>query len=119
MLSIGAKMNDKPIPIYPDTPRVADLRTRVRAAMEREAVDWKGPARIDEQYMSEPLAVRKARAVALKLSCMPPDLWEGQLFAGSMTLEEPRLHYERPFPDYVTDEERQAAAEHGLSMRSD
>jgi formate C-acetyltransferase len=86
--------------------------------MEREAVAWTGPARINERYVDEPLAVRKARAIALKLSCMPLDLWAGQLFAGSMTLEEPRLHYERPFPDYVTRAEGQIAAAHGLSIRS-
>ena len=111
-------MDDKPIPLIPDTARVADLRARVRAAMERQAVPWEGPARIDARYMDEPLAVRKARAIALKLSHMPTELWAGQLFAASMTLEEPRLHYERPFPDYLTDEERQAAAQEGLSIRS-
>ena len=56
-------MNDKPIPIFPDTPRVVDLRTRVRAAMEREAVPWVGPARIDERYMDEPLAVLATVAI--------------------------------------------------------
>ncbi|MFL7811299.1 MAG: pyruvate formate lyase family protein, partial [Anaerolineae bacterium] len=111
-------MDDKPIPLIPDTARVADLRARVRAAMEREAVPWEGPARIDARYIDEPLAVRKARAIALKLSHMPTDLWAGQLFAGSMTLEEPRLHYERTFPDYLTEEERQAATQEGLSIRS-
>jgi len=68
--------------------------------------------------MSEPLAVRKARAIALKLSRMPDDLWEGQLFAGSMTLEEPRIHAEGGFPDYVTDAERARAAEQGMSIYS-
>ena len=111
-------MTDKPIPLFPDTPRTIDLRTRVRAAMQREAVPWKGPVRIDESYMDEPLAVRKARAIALKLSLLSPDLWAGQLFAGSMTLEDPHLHLERSFPDYVTDEERQTAAAHGLSIRT-
>ncbi len=112
-------MNDGPEQyVFPDTPRVAALRVRVRAAMERPAVTWNGPERIDDRYMSEPLAVRKARAIALKLAHMPADLWNGQLFAGSMTLEEPRLHAEKRFPDYVTEEERQAAAEHGLGISS-
>ncbi|UCC68161.1 MAG: hypothetical protein JSV79_13810 [Armatimonadota bacterium] len=101
-----------------DTKRVADLRERVRSAMERPAVEWECPARIDERFMSEPLAVRKARAIALKLSQMPTDLWEGQLFAGSMTLEEPRVHAEWGFPDYTTEEEREAAAERGLSIHN-
>ena len=101
-----------------DTPRVADLRRRVRNAMELPPDEWTCPPRIDEAFMSEPLPVRKARALALKLSAMPSDLWEGQLFAGSMTLEHPRTHYERGFPDYVTDEERQRAAERGLTISS-
>ncbi len=101
-----------------DTARVADLRRRVRAAMGRPPVGWDCPARIDERFVSEPLAVRKARAVALKLSAMPTDLWPGQLFAGSMTLEEPRLHAEWRFPDYITEAERAAAAQRGLSIWS-
>ena len=51
-----------------DTPRVADLRRRVRDAMESEPAYWSGPERIDDRYMSEPLPVRKARAMALKLA---------------------------------------------------
>jgi formate C-acetyltransferase len=86
--------------------------------MERPPVAWECPARIGEHFMSEPLAVRKARAIALKLAQMPTDLWTGQLFAGSMTLEEPRVHAEWGFPDYVTDEERAEAARRGLSIRS-
>lgn len=102
----------------PDTSRVADLRRRVRDAMDQPPAAWDCPARIDECFMSEPLAVRKARAVELKLSKMPTDLWEGQLFAGSMTLENPRIHAEWGFPDYVTDAEREEAAKRGLSIHS-
>ena len=102
-----------------DTARVADLRRRVRSAMERPAAEgWDCPSRIDGRHLAEPLPVRKARAIALKLAHMPTDLWEGQLFAGSMTLEEPRLHAEWGFPDYVTEAERAAAAERGLSIWS-
>ena len=101
-----------------DTPRVADLRRRVREAMERVPESWACPPRIDDAHMSEPLPVRKARAIELKLGEMPADLWEGQLLAGSMTLEEARVHYERGFPDYTTEEERRAAAEIGLTIRS-
>ncbi len=103
---------------YPDSPRVADLRRRVRDAMERPAVAWPCPERIDEAHMGQPLPVRKARAVALKLSRMPTDLWQGQLFAGSMTLEEPRLHAEWGFPDYTSERERAEAAGRGLSIHS-
>ena len=102
----------------PDTARVLDLRRRVREAMERPPVAWDCPARIDEWHMAEPLPVRKAYAIATKLSHMPTDLWDGQLFAGSMTLEEPRVHAEWGFPDYTTDEERAEAAERGLSIHS-
>ncbi len=101
-----------------DTPRVVDLRQRVRAAMEDSPAEAECPPRIDERYMAEPLPVRKARAIALKLSIMPTDLWAGQLFAGSHTLEQPRLHYERGFPDYTTEEERARAAEQGVTIRS-
>ena len=52
----------------PDAERVRDLRRRVRAAMEQSPATLDGPARIEERYMSEPLPVRKARAIALKLS---------------------------------------------------
>ena len=101
-----------------DTPRVADLRERVREAMEHTPVSWICPPRIDDRYMSEPLPVRKAKAIALKLAEMPTDLWRGQLFAGSMTLEEPRVHYEHAFPDYTTEEERAAAEGLGLTIAS-
>ena len=101
-----------------DTPRVAGLRRRVREAMARPPVGWQCPERIDDRFMREPLAVRKARAIALKLAHMPTEVWEGQLFAGSMTLEEPRVHYEWGFPDYTTAEEREAAARRGQSIHS-
>ncbi|MFC1526005.1 pyruvate formate lyase family protein [Candidatus Latescibacterota bacterium] len=101
-----------------DTERVADLRRRVRDAMDTNAIAWDGPAHIDADAMAEPLQVRKARAIALKLGAMPTDLWEGQLFAGSMTFESPRLHAEWGFPGHTTEVEQQAAAERGLSTRS-
>ena len=103
---------------HADTDRVADLRRRVRDGMETPPVGWDCPVRIDDRYMSEPLPVRKARAIALKLSLMPSDLWDGQLFAGSMTLEHPKVHAERGFPDYTTEAERVAAAERGVGIRS-
>lgn len=53
-----------------DTERVLDLRARVREAMKRPPVTWDCPQRIDERHLAEPLPVRKARAVALKLSAM-------------------------------------------------
>ncbi|MDP6776535.1 MAG: pyruvate formate lyase family protein [Candidatus Latescibacteria bacterium] len=101
-----------------NTSRVADLRRRVREAMDVPPVSWDCPERIDEAHMGEPLPVRKARAIALKLAHMPADLWEGQLLSGSMTLEHPRVHAEWGFPDYTTPPEREAAAERGLSIRT-
>ena len=106
------------IQTYPSTERVQDLRQRVRSAMEQPPVGWKCPARIDGKFMSEPIPIRKARAVALKLSQMPTDLWDGQLLAGSMTLENPRIHAEWGFPDYVTDDERNEASKKGVSIHS-
>jgi len=103
---------------HADTDRVADLRRRVRDGMETPPVGWDCPDRIDDRYMSEPLPVRKAWAIALKLSHMPGDLWGGQLLAGSMTLERPKVHAERGFPDYTTKAERVAAAERGVGIRS-
>lgn len=100
---------------YIDTERAQDLRRRVREAMEQPPVGWDCPDQIDEVHMSEPVAVRKARAIALKLSQMPTDLWEGQLFAGSMTLENPRMHAERGFPNYTTEADREEAKRHGVS----
>ncbi|MFQ6134075.1 MAG: pyruvate formate lyase family protein, partial [Armatimonadota bacterium] len=102
----------------PDTARVLDLRRRVRDAMEQPPQAWPCPEHIADAHMSDPLPVRKARAIALKLSHMPTDLWEGQLFAGSMTLEHPRVHAERGFPDYTTEAERSAASERGVSIHS-
>ncbi|MGE5529079.1 MAG: pyruvate formate lyase family protein [Patescibacteria group bacterium] len=101
-----------------ETERAADLRRRVREAMARPPVLWDCPARLDGRYMSAPLAVRKARAMEQKLLAMPTDLWEGQLFAGSLTLEEPRLHCEWGFPDYATPAEKEAAAARGLGIHS-
>ncbi len=101
-----------------ETVRVTDLRRRVRAAMEVPPVQWDCPERIDACYLDEPLPVRKVRVIALKLSRMPTDLWDGQLLAGSMTLECPRVHAERGFPDYVTDAEREAAQQRGLGIHS-
>ena len=75
--------------VFQDTPRVETLRRRVREAMKVLPVTWACPAQIDAAYMAAPLAVRKARAIALKLAHMPTDLWADQLFAGSMTLESP------------------------------
>jgi formate C-acetyltransferase len=102
----------------PDTERVLDLRRRVREAMEVAPVGWDCPKRIDDRFMGEPLIVRKARAVALKLLAMPLAMWDGQVLAGSMTLESPRIHAEWGFPDYATDQEREAAAKRGLSIHS-
>jgi pyruvate-formate lyase len=106
------------IKTYPSTRRVEDLRQRVRNAMEIPPIGWDCPKRIDDKYLAEPIAVRKSRAVALKLSKMPTDLWEGQLFAGSMTLENPRIHAEWGFPDYLTDAEREEASKKGVSIHS-
>jgi formate C-acetyltransferase len=102
----------------PDTPRVVDLRRRVREAMARPPVARACPERIADEQMAAPLSVRKARAIALKLSAMPADLWQGQLLAGSMTLEEPRVHAEWGFPDYTTQSEREEAARRGMSIHS-
>jgi len=99
-----------------DTARVVDLRRRVREAMEQPPVTWPCPERIDPKYVGEPLPVRKARASALKLANMPTDVWEGQLFAGSMTLEKPRAHAEWGFPDYLTDAEKAEAKKKGLGI---
>ncbi|MFO7957398.1 MAG: pyruvate formate lyase family protein [Candidatus Brocadiia bacterium] len=101
-----------------DTPRILNLRERVREAMKQPPVAWDCPERIAEEHMADPLPVRKARAIELKLSRMPTDLWEGQLLAGSMTLEAPRVHAEWGFPDYLTDEEREEASRRGLGIRS-
>jgi len=46
-----------------DTPRVADLRRRVRLAMEQPPVRWHCPERIDPLDPADPVAVRKARAM--------------------------------------------------------
>ena len=108
----------------PDTLRILDLRRRVRAAMEIPPIGAPYPERIDDRYMSEPLIVRKARAMVAKLESLSTDLWSGQLIAGSHALENPRLHYEirRPggsgFPDYTTGEERAQAARKGLTIAS-
>jgi pyruvate-formate lyase len=110
--------DEMPIETFPDTPRVAELRCRVRMAMQVLPVRWDCPARVEERFMSEPLVVRKARAIATKLSHMPADLWEGQMFAGSMTLESPRLHTEWAFPQYTTESEQAEAAQRGLSIHS-
>jgi choline trimethylamine-lyase len=98
-----------------DTPRVANLRARVQAAMAHPPAKWDCPRRIPDGQMSEPVPLRKARAIALKLAHMPTDLWAGQLLAGSMTLEEPRLHCEWGFPEYLTEDEREDGARRGLS----
>jgi pyruvate-formate lyase len=111
-------MVDLAVQSVPETERVVDLRRRVRLAMEQPPVRWECPPRIHESHLGQPLAVRKAKAIALKLTHMPTNLWQGQLFAGSMTLETPRLHLEWAFPDYTTAAEQARAAENALSIRS-
>jgi len=103
-----------PISSLPDTARVRDLRRRVREAMEVPPLRWACPERIDDRFLAEPVAVRKARAIALKLAHMPTDLWAGQLWAGSMTLAKPRLHAEWGFPQYLTEAERRTGQQRGL-----
>ncbi len=98
--------------------RVERLKRRVRDAMESPPVPWVCPARISETYAGEPLAVRKARAIALKLSRMPVDLWQDQFIAGSMTLEHPRLHAEKGLPAYAAEHEQREAEALGLSTKS-
>ena len=104
-----------------DSTRTVDLRLRVRKAMEESPDPWDGPKSIDRKFMSDPLPVRKARAIALKLSRMPDALWDGQLIAGSVTLEKPRIHAGDPrvgasqgFPDYLTEEEEIEGRKQGL-----
>jgi hypothetical protein len=57
-----------------DTPRVADLRSRLRLAMEQPPVRWDCSTRIEPLDPAEPVAVRKARPMALKLAALPTDL---------------------------------------------
>jgi choline trimethylamine-lyase len=102
----------------PDTARVADLRARIRAAMDAAPAAWTCPERVSDDAMRAPLAVRKAHAISLKLAHMPTDLWRGQLLAGSMTLEEPRLHAGWGFPEYTTASERDEAKAKGITTRS-
>ncbi|MBT3275914.1 MAG: hypothetical protein HN368_22385 [Spirochaetales bacterium] len=97
-----------------DTRRVENLRSRVRQAMYLTAETWACPEVIKPLDAQTPIAVRKAKALALKVSRMPTQLWDGQLFAGSLTLEEPRLHAEGGFPEYLTPEESKEAEKQGL-----
>ena len=100
-----------------DTARIRDLRHRVRTTMTVAPENWMGPERIDDAFMNEPVALRRARAIAAKLSAMPIDHWQGQLIAGSMTLENPRLHLEPGFPVYLTEDEQAQVKKKGLSTR--
>ena len=115
MTTVDTQGISRQVAAIADSLRLLDLRARVRRAMEQPPAGWECPAAIDERFMSEPVAVRKARAIALKLSAMPADLWAGQLFAGSMTLESPRVHAERGFPKYLTDRELADGAARGLA----
>ena len=45
-----------------DTSRVAELRRRVREAMEHPPVRWECPVRIAERFMWEPQARRPGRS---------------------------------------------------------
>lgn len=98
-----------------DTPRVDNLRARVRSAMERPPETWVCPREIDPSLMSTPVAVRKAHAIALKLAHMPVQQWDDQLIAGSMTLEHPRLHAESGFPEYLSPTEHANRERRGLT----
>ena len=92
-------------PQIADSARIVGLRDRVRSAMYGDAVVWECPTGDFEIDFSEPIAIRKAKAIAFKLRTMPTDLWDGQLIAGSLTLENPRLHLEKSFPNYLSQEE--------------
>ena len=56
-----------------DTERAKDLRRRVREAMEQPPARWDCPTRIDDCHMSEPIPVRKARAIALQRGWIGPE----------------------------------------------
>ncbi|NLF30942.1 MAG: hypothetical protein GX591_08660 [Planctomycetes bacterium] len=88
-----------------DAPRVVDLRRRMREAMKHPPVPAARPARLDPFEEGEPICVRKARAIALKLRTMPLGLWDGQLLAGSLTFESPRVHIDGALPNWLGDAE--------------
>ena len=111
---IAGNLTDRIVAMV-DTPRVAELRRRVRAAMYEPSEIWQGPPQINPLDPAEAVIIRKARAIAAKLAAMPTDLWTGQLLAGSMTLDTPRLHAERCFPQYLTEAEMEDAKRRGLT----
>ena len=56
-----------------ETPRVADLRRRVREAMDRPPEVWQCPAAIDGAHLAEPLpAIAIAELLVERLQVSPP-----------------------------------------------
>ena len=84
------------------------------------------PSWLSKQHIYKPTIVHASTAltrntslsIALRSTIVPAELWEGQLFAGSMTLENPRIHAEWGFPNYITEDEKDEARKKGVSIGS-
>lgn len=70
----------------------------------------------DEEVKKEPLVVRKAMAKHLVLSEMPIEIKEDELIVGVVAMNS--IGFGRTFPEYATQEEKDAAAKSCYSVKS-
>jgi formate C-acetyltransferase len=102
------------------TLRAARIHARVMKEMMEGRRFWQcPPMEFAEEFVSQPLIVRKARALEKVLTEMPIAIREEELFAGTMVIPgDPPMKVGGSFPNYATEEERAAAAKQGLSIHS-
>lgn len=100
------------------TMRIQKLSDRVKKEANEKKKWWgDGLTILDNPEMKgKPLIIRKALAFKKMLTEMPIGIAEGELIVGKIPLGS--VAGGRPFPDYATEEEKKAAANKSLSIKS-
>ena len=103
--------------ILPLTTRVQKGLALIKESRYQKKPFWgEGLTVLDEETIKLPLVKRKALAVKKVLSEMPVDIKDHELIVGS-AIQGP-LTVRVPFPEYATQEEKEAAAKKRTNTRS-
>ena len=101
--------------------RTQKIRDSIMDSMLRPKVEWRCAKSVWDVYPEaarEPLIVRNALAVKIKLETAPITIWPDQLIAGSYVLPQSDVIIGGALPDYATAAEKKAAAALGYSVSS-